>query len=261
MILLNVSQNNSIHVETNLFTEREWVMSNAKWLSLIAIIVIALSACTYVQGVEDNLVSEVGNNRPYPALRDFNDVRTFAGLPLNSYPARTMWILIDSAPDFHALHRPTGATGAPIREARKGCWTIIIYAIIPGQNGVYWNNTSTPQTQSWGPISFCYPDDMYYSVPFDEAAAWSKVPNTNLSGIPKRESNMFAVNVGVPPEHRVLNQDSVALDWFGGDPFAKSTYDAWMIAALMYQMGFDPSNRNDYRLWVAKVPPMAEATH
>lgn len=236
-------------------------MSKAKSPIFLSALTLTLTACTYVQGVENNLVNEVGNNRPHPALRDYNDVRTFAGLSLDSYPARTMWILIDSAPDFHALPRPTDATGAPSREARKGCWTIDIYAIIPGQNGVYWNNTSTPQTQSWGPISFCYPDDMYYSVPFAQAAAWSKIPNTNLPGIPKRQSNMFAVNVGIPPAHRVLNQDSVARDWFGGDPFAKSTYDAWMITALMYQMGFDPANRNDYRFWIAKVPPMTEATH
>jgi hypothetical protein len=165
----------------------------------------------------------------------------FEGKPFNntedsSYPRVAITVL--KSPAFHSTMLPMGGSD---RTYDAGCFSL---------SATIWHGKSRKEVIDR--FDFCTPSDGVYGVPLSGVNQWAIRPV--LLGVLDETGTGLRRTTGPGVPTNAVPSDPRAQKYLRSTSIDVKQYDGFMLASVLYKMGFDWSQLNDRRVWIVGFP-------
>ena len=160
--------------------------------------------------------------------------KPFEDTEASSYLRVALTVL--KSPVYHADILPLGGSN-PIYET--GCFTL---------SATIWHSKSKKEVIER--FDFCTPGDGVYGVPFSNVSLWAIRPI--ILGILEESSTGLRRTTGPGAPTKSIPTDPRSQKYFKSSNISVNQYDGFMLASILYKMGFDWSELSDRRVWIVE---------
>lgn len=162
--------------------------------------------------------------------------RPFEDTESSSYPRVAITVL--SSPAFHST---IVSSGGSFKNSESGCFSL---------SATVWHSKSRKEVIDR--FDFCTPSDGVYGVPLSGVNMWAIRPV--LLGVFEESGTGLRRTTGPGVPTNAIPGDPRAQKYLRSSSIDVTQYDGFMLASILYKMGFDWSQVSDRRVWIVRFP-------